>query len=165
MFQLQTNRDLNLIRLEWHPTGQTIRLPTETAEASGVNPNVPESLIQVSESGIFVLWVLIQGIDRNLCWHLMVAFLQIIRIILMKRISQIILVCNVIIISEGWSKILGVRGMIALTMTSVCKLCIDVSVKILGKDDFVLWCEMTIISIDAIYLMGIPMFRYRRVCG
>ncbi len=127
-----------------------------------VSPVVPESLIQVSEIGIFILWVLIQSLRQNLCWHLTGAFLQIIRIILMKRISKIILICNVIIISEGWSKILGVRGLIALTMTSVCKLCIDLSVMILEKDDFVFWCEMTIISINAVYLMGILMVKHRR---
>ncbi len=124
--------------------------------------NCMDRIRDISESGIFVLWVLIQRVDRNLCWHLMGAFLQIIRIILMKRISKIILVCNVIMISEGWSKILGIWGMIDLTMTSVCKLCIDVSVKILEKDDFVLRCEMSIISIDAIYLMGVLMFRHGR---
>ncbi len=80
----------------------------------------------------------------------------------MKRISKIILICNVIIISEGWSKILGIRGVIALTMTSVCKLCIDLSVMILKKENFVFWCEMTIISINAVYLMGILMVKHRR---
>ncbi len=52
-----------------------------------VSPVVPESMIQVSEIGIFILWVLIQSLRQNRCWHLTVAFLQIIRIILMKRIS------------------------------------------------------------------------------
>ncbi len=38
----------------------------------------------------------------------------------MKSISKIMLVCHLLTVSDGWGKILGLRGVIAVTLTSVC---------------------------------------------
>lgn len=62
--------------------------------------------------------------------------------------------------SDGWSNLIGLRGVIAVTLISVCKLCIDVSTKITVKYVFVMCCEITMIVFNAIYLMGILLIRH-----
>ncbi len=65
-------------------------------------------------------------------------------------------------VSDGWGKLLSLRGVIAVTLTSVCKLCVDASTKITGKDGFVLFCEITMIMGNAVYLMGILLIKHKR---
>ncbi len=119
-------------------------------------------LIQVCHFLIYGIWVCLQGVNTFLWWHVTLIVLQMSRIILMKSISKIMLVCHLLIVSEGWSKLLGLPGVVAVTLTSGCKLCVDVSTMITGKDGFVLFCEITIITGNAVYLMGILLITHKR---
>ncbi len=40
-------------------------------------------------------------------------------------------------------------------------MCIDASTKITGKDGFVLFCEITMIMGNAVYLMGILLIKHK----
>ncbi len=119
-------------------------------------------LIQVCHFLIYGIWVCLQGVNTFLWWHVTLIVLQMSRIILLKSISKIMLVCHLLIVSEGWSKLLGLPGVVAVTLTSGCKLCVDVSTMITGKDGFVLFCEITIITGNAVYLMGILLITHKR---
>ncbi len=62
MLQIQTNRDLNSIKLDMASNWADNQTTNGTVGGNGeVSPVVPESLIQVSEIRIFILWVLIQS--------------------------------------------------------------------------------------------------------
>lgn len=113
------------------------------------------TLVEVSELLIFGLWMLVQGVNKNLWWHCIFSISQIARILVLGSISKIDLVCHMLAVSEGWSNIIGLPGVVALGITSTCKLCIDIIAKINRKDPFVLWCEITIIVCAAVYLMGV----------
>lgn len=65
-----------------------------------------------------------------------------------------------IAISEGWSNIVGFPGIISLGITSICKLCFDVTSKIIEKNQFILWCEIAMIVCNAVYLMGVLLIRH-----
>ncbi len=129
----------------------------EGETSKGLSPD----LIQVCHFLIYAIWVCLQGVNTFLCWHVMITILQITRIILMKSISKIMLVCLLLTVSDGWSKLLGLRGVVAVTLISVCELCIDASTKITGKDGFVLFCEITMIMGNAVYLMGILLIKHK----
>ncbi len=130
----------------------------EGGHSKGLSPE----LIQVCHFLIYGIWVCLQGVNTFLWWHVTITVLQITRIILMKSISKIMLVCHLLIVSEGWSKLIGLPGVVTVTLTSVCKLCVDVSTMITGKDGFVLFYEITMITGNAVYLMGILLITHKR---
>ncbi len=130
----------------------------EGEPSKGLSPE----LIQVCHFLIYGIWVCLQGVNTFLWWHVTLTVLHMSRIILMKSISKIMTVCHLLIVSEGWSKLLGLPGVVAVTLTSVCKLCVDVSTMITGKDGFVLFCEITMITGNAVYLMGILLITHKR---
>lgn len=82
-----------------------------TAEAGGSGIEIinPE---QVSEIGVFIIWMMIQFFTKNLCWHLFLGFIQIVRVLIIGEISKMILVCDIMIVSDGWSQLLGTKGKI-----------------------------------------------------
>ncbi len=94
---------------------------TNSEIENGTNSGAGEStigfssttLVEVSELIIFGLYVIIQGVNKNLCWHCIFSFFQFTRILLMKKISKIILVCHMLAISDGWSNIIGFEGILA----------------------------------------------------
>ncbi len=119
-----------------------------------INPGL--SFFDLRDLGVFTRGEYISLVARNAHSSTMS------RIILMKSISKIMTVCHLLIVSEGWSKLLGLPGVVAVTLTSVCKLCVDVSTMITGKDGFVLFCEITMITGNAVYLMGILLITHKR---
>ncbi len=58
--------------------------------SKGLSPD----LIQVCHFLIYAIWVCLQGLNTFLWWHVTITILQMIRIILMKSMSKIMLVCH-----------------------------------------------------------------------
>lgn len=79
---------------------------------------------------------------------------------LIGRISKMIFVCALMILSIGWQKLLGHQGTFGLTVTSILKLGIDVTSVMIHEDKFVFWGEICIIITSAIYLIGLLIFKY-----
>lgn len=72
----------------------------------------------------------------------------------MKKLSKMILVCSLMTLSEGWQKLLEQRGTLVLAISSLCKMGIDITSVMIKQDNFVLWGEVTVIIISALYLIG-----------
>ncbi len=100
-----------------------VLLPNATKGDEGEIPRgLSPDLIQVGPFVIFTIWVFLQGVNTFLWWHVSIIVFQMTWIILMKSMSKIILVCHLLTVSDGWSNLIGLRGVIAVTLTSVCKL-------------------------------------------
>lgn len=135
----------------------TARNENKTEAGGFLIPEIPGTGFQV---GVYILWMLLQGINRNLWWLYFLSVLQVVRIMLIGRISKMIFVCALMILSIGWQKLLGHQGTFGLTVTSILKLGIDVTSVMIHEDKFVFWGEICIIITSAIYLIGLLIFKY-----
>lgn len=74
--------------------------PNGNTEQPGDFTGSSEVILQVSgEWGVFLKWMLLQGINKKFWWHCLMSILQIGRVIMMRKISKLILVCGLMIIS------------------------------------------------------------------
>lgn len=120
------------------------------------------SFEQVSEFLVYFLWMLLNECNSNLWWHSAVGALQFGRILLTGKLSKIIFVCGLMICSDGWAKILKIRGIIALFITSLGKFCTDLVLTIIKRQQLMMWCEMSLIFITTMHLLCLLIYKHGR---
>lgn len=117
---------------------------------------------------IYSLWMIFQGATKYLWWHYSVSAVQISRILLIENLSKLIFVCGLLTSSEVWSRMFETRGLAVLFISCVCKLGTDLLRKLVEKNHYGIWGDISIMTCATLYLVILLVCRYGKkanLCG